>query len=257
MVECWEGIGKMEKSFYGYYLEALGINPRDKPALQSALKRAVETRCFEIELYWKRATYFWAFQAIAGGALSLLFKDGNIISPALLPIPCIIGIISALAALLTAKGSKFWQENWEMHVDMLENALNERVTQVILWKDDVQFSVSRVNEDLIKFVLYGWSIGLVISLANLFPFRFCPSYAWLLSDVNIPLVMLYILIPVIALFRLRSLKTKLSGHIIRSGNHGWQEYTEKKKNQAHTMLWRNPPCERVPTQNGEGPHTRE
>lgn len=33
-----------------------------------ALKMALDTRKFEIELYWKRATYFWAFIALAFGA---------------------------------------------------------------------------------------------------------------------------------------------------------------------------------------------
>ena len=32
-----------------------------------AIKIALETRKFEIELYWKRATYFWAFLVSAFG----------------------------------------------------------------------------------------------------------------------------------------------------------------------------------------------
>ncbi|HYJ44904.1 MAG: hypothetical protein ABWY66_02615 [Xanthobacteraceae bacterium] len=42
---------------------------------REALKQALENRKFEIELYWKRATYFWAFIAAAFAAYFVL--QGN------------------------------------------------------------------------------------------------------------------------------------------------------------------------------------
>lgn len=38
----------------------------------AALKEAREVRKFEIDLYWKRATYFWVFIAAAFGGYSAL-----------------------------------------------------------------------------------------------------------------------------------------------------------------------------------------
>ena len=38
---------------------------------KAALNRAHEIRKFEIELYWKRATYFWLLQAAVFTALGL------------------------------------------------------------------------------------------------------------------------------------------------------------------------------------------
>lgn len=117
-------------NFRDRYFEALGT--RDKSKVEDALKRAHDIRQFEIELYWKRATYFWAFQLIAFTALGLLLKDGEIKSMPLLRIPSSIGVITAFAGMLTARRSKFWQENWEAHVDLLEDETEERLTQVVI-----------------------------------------------------------------------------------------------------------------------------
>lgn len=52
------------------YEEAFGSKPSSDTSLisiesksrwEKAYERACDTRKFEIELYWKRATYFWAF----------------------------------------------------------------------------------------------------------------------------------------------------------------------------------------------------
>jgi hypothetical protein len=109
-----------DPSFHDRYFEALGLNPvADRCKLKAAHARAHDIRKFEIELYWKRATYFWAFQLVAFTALGLLFKDGELANPGLLIIPGTIGTVTAFAGYLTARGSKFWQQNWEAHVDLL------------------------------------------------------------------------------------------------------------------------------------------
>src|SRR5580658_2201060 len=128
-------------NFRKHYFEALGT--RDDSKLLEARKLAHEIRQFEIELYWKRATYFWAFQLVAFTALGLLLRDGKISSMHLLLIPSSIGVITAFAGWLTARGSKFWQENWEARVDLLEDATKERLTQVVLCRRPPQYSVSR------------------------------------------------------------------------------------------------------------------
>ncbi len=42
-----------------------------------ALKHAHDIRKFEIDLYWRRAAYFWTFIAAAFGAFFLLEKTGT------------------------------------------------------------------------------------------------------------------------------------------------------------------------------------
>jgi hypothetical protein len=48
---------------------------------------------------------------VAFTALGLLFKDGKLNLPELLVIPGMIGAVTAFAGYLSARGSKFWQEN--------------------------------------------------------------------------------------------------------------------------------------------------
>ena len=86
---------------------------------------ALDTRKFEIELYWKRAAYFWTFIAltftsffiVANGSLENL----NGAKETFKLIISALGIFLSLCWFLGNKGSKYWQENWEFHVDLLED----------------------------------------------------------------------------------------------------------------------------------------
>ena len=57
------------------YLDALGF--KDDKAREKALNRAYELREFEIEHYWKRGTYFWAFQIAIFAAFAVLWKNSQ------------------------------------------------------------------------------------------------------------------------------------------------------------------------------------
>ena len=49
-------------------------------ALEEALKIALDTRKFEIELYWKRASYFWLFiGAVFVAYFSTLKSDSSLV----------------------------------------------------------------------------------------------------------------------------------------------------------------------------------
>lgn len=128
---------------------------------KDALTRAHDLRKFEIENYWKRATYFWAFQVAAFALLGLIWKDVGQLDRLALLVPAGLGAISAQVAWITAKGSKFWQENWEAHVDLLEQDVEGRMTQVILSKEGAQYSVSAVNQHFMFLLMLGW-IGIFV-----------------------------------------------------------------------------------------------
>ncbi len=163
-----------ESSFRAAYLSALDLPkaPEKAPGTRKvakgdidprkdALTRAHELRKFEIENYWKRATYFWAFQLAAFTLLGLIWKeigkqDG--LDQLALLVPAGLGAVSAQVGWLTAKGSKFWQENWEAHVDMLEREVEGRMTQVVLSKSGAQFSVSSANQNFMLLLMLGWVV---------------------------------------------------------------------------------------------------
>lgn len=155
------------------YFMALALPPDDAEAAGVALARAHELRKFEIENYWKRATYFWAFQLAAFSTLGLLWKiGGDPLDEGVLMVPAALGAVTALVGWLTAQGSKFWQENWEGHVDALEDRLGGRLTQVIVVKHGLSRSVSRVNEALLGLLTLGWScfaFEIAFRIDKLFP----------------------------------------------------------------------------------------
>jgi hypothetical protein len=146
------------------YLEALKFPGEGKP-IEAALARAHEIRKFEIELYWKRANYFWLFQAAAFTAFGLFWREGSDEYRSLAVAFAGIGFLTAWAAWLSAQGSKFWQENWEKHIDLLEDDLEGRLHKTV-WidREGLRPSVSRVNQRL-QLILAGFWGALLLATA--------------------------------------------------------------------------------------------
>lgn len=134
-----------------------------------ALSQALDIRKFEIELYWKRATYFWALIGVSFAGLGLTYgKEASGIFPT--AISC-IGLVFSLGWSLVIKGSKQWQENWENHVEMLENSVHGPLYKTVLRRPapkgiqavskqvltgPAPFSVSSINQIISYFVCCVW-----------------------------------------------------------------------------------------------------
>ncbi len=126
----------------------------DKERGKLAFERAWQIRNFEIEMYWKRANYFWAFIASTFvGYFALISSDSygkpdkfDHIEVYLL---ICIGFVLSVAWLLTNIGSKSWQRHWETHVDLLENAFTGPLYKTVHPKKT--YSVSKINE-IVSFV---------------------------------------------------------------------------------------------------------
>jgi hypothetical protein len=68
----------MRKVTHDEYQAAFGRSDEQlQPRQKEALAHALEIRRFEIELYWKRATYFWTFIAAAFAAYGIIQKARN------------------------------------------------------------------------------------------------------------------------------------------------------------------------------------
>jgi hypothetical protein len=146
------------------YNKAFGLPADPKIDLEKLLDRALDIRKFEIGLYWKRAAYFWAFLAITlGGYFEVLrtnFQRAEK-AEALLAISC-LGFVFAVAWYFVNRASKFWQENWENHVDLLEGAVCGPLYKTVVRDADLRFwklhgpypfSVSKINQLLSLFVV--------------------------------------------------------------------------------------------------------
>lgn len=146
--------------------EYLKLFSDDKPSEtekkhSSALKEALDIRKFEIDLYWRRTGFFWAFITIIYTALFSVFcKYIECPVKYFLFIPVIstlsgLGFFFSIAWHMVNKGSKFWQENWEKHVSLLEESDIEPLYDVYLnpkttgsrWNPtkEFDFSVTKVN----------------------------------------------------------------------------------------------------------------
>lgn len=144
-----------------------------------AYKLALEIRQFEIELYWKRATYFWTLIAATfAGYFTLASSKSD--HPRLIFLVSCIGLILSTSWYLVNRGSKYWQENWERHVDLLEDEFAGPLYKTTIaneqfewWKPHkgYPFSVSKVNQLTSLYVAVVW-VGLAVLS---FPLGHLPS----------------------------------------------------------------------------------
>jgi hypothetical protein len=138
-----------------------------------ALDLALEIRKFEIELYWKRATYFWAFIAAAFGGYGLVQKLDDPEKTLLSVLLSCLGLVFSFGWYCVNRASKRWQQNWENHVDILEDAVLGPLYKVIIEKLDdhgplrriatgsAPLSVSKINQMISLFVVGAWVVLII------------------------------------------------------------------------------------------------
>ena len=79
-------------------------------------KIALETRNFEIELFWKRCNYFLVLNTALAVGIFLLFREGGEPPLLLLFLIFLVGIFVCIAWIMVGYGSKYWQAHWEQVV---------------------------------------------------------------------------------------------------------------------------------------------
>ena len=97
---------------------------------KARLKRAEEIRRFEINLYWRRTTYCWTLIAAAFVAFFGILSANGLDRSVKLLIAFVVanvGFVFSIGWYFINRGSKFWQQNWETQVDILEKNLGENL----------------------------------------------------------------------------------------------------------------------------------
>ncbi|MBJ8825981.1 hypothetical protein I5402_20885 [Citrobacter freundii] len=152
------------KSFFGEKIESFEEDSRTHKMLHLALDKAHDIRKFEIELYWKRATYFFAFFTVITAAFGYLFTSEkySLFAPGV----SIIGIVLSICFIYVNKGSKYWQCNWEYLIDKLEVYITGNLYKVYFFKstDDQRPSVSDINLLISYTICSIWHLMFFISL---------------------------------------------------------------------------------------------
>jgi len=147
------------------YLQQFRGTAQINTRAEAALKNALDIRKFEIDLYWKRSAYFWAFIAAAfAGYFIVLKSDANAPSEILFAINC-LGFTFSVGWYFANRGSKFWQENWEQHVDLLEDEVTGPLYKTVIDRKQYPFrrlfgpfafSLSKLNTILSLYVSAIW-----------------------------------------------------------------------------------------------------
>ena len=164
------------------YKRLFGIDPQNEELRSKALDRALDIRKFEIELYWKRAAYFWTLIAAAFAGYFVIFGSEHMLHKETMAftVAC-VGFLVTFAWLQVNRGSKRWQENWENHVDMLEDAVTGPLYKTVLsrpFNPDLferwftgpgNISVSKTNQIVSLFTLIIWLVLACVALQPLSP----------------------------------------------------------------------------------------
>lgn len=124
------------QSFFETDIESFEVDSRHHKMLGLALEKAHDIRKFEIDLYWKRATYFFAFFTVVITTYGITLSNDNykILSPFI----AIIGIVFSYCFYYVNIGSKYWQENWEFIIDKIEYYVTGNLYKSIFLKTTEQ-----------------------------------------------------------------------------------------------------------------------
>lgn len=150
------------------------ISKSDRKKLHVAFEQAHDIRKFEIELFWKRATHFWIFISVVfagyGGLWLALFKNltepaatsyYNTIGCIFLLILNIVGFTLSWVWIRVMSGSKFWQENWESHIDFLESSFSGHLHKTVFYPKKgtpKHYSVSALSMAVGYLFLLAWVV---------------------------------------------------------------------------------------------------
>lgn len=154
----------------------------DEDKLEKLLELLIEQRKFAIEHYWNRANYFWLFVAAFFVAYVETLPDkggccGNSDDSQMEWVNllvCIGGLFSSICWYMANRGSKYWQENWELHINSISKKLGKPIFQILMnpkkhWNNVLSYypySFTRVNLFLNIVVILIWGVLLGRSICD-------------------------------------------------------------------------------------------
>jgi hypothetical protein len=188
------------------FISALCVEKDNSLTYEKLLERAYDIRKFEIELYWKRATYFWGFLIATFTAYFIVYDRTKFDSNYRLVILC-LGCIFSLSWYLVNRGSWYWQANWERIIDAIEEHLNIPFYKSNLvykskpfpidWLKWYPYSLSQIN---IAISLFIWFIWVAMTLLFFYEIRIPKNADWSVDKIKLALVSITLLFSFFLLF---------------------------------------------------------
>lgn len=166
---------------------------------EAALKHAQDVRKFEIDLYWKRATYFWTLIAALFAGYFVLQGTGSF--PDSSHVVACLGLILSVAWYLVGRGSKFWQQNWEFHLDCLEDDFTGPLHKTVFNQEELSFlqligpypySPSKINQTVGLSVIAIWFVLIFSGSTKYLPClgAYFSTYWWTVGIVFVAILIL-------------------------------------------------------------------
>jgi len=164
-----ESISKQEyiKCYHSAETPTAEKGAPNKDLINKALEIALDTRKFEIELYWKRTAYFVLFiGAIFVGYYNVFSNSKSHWASLFI---AALGFLLSLLWYMANRGSKYWQENWEAQIEELSTYLGTPIFGIIKsHKDSIYnpighypFSVSKVNQMVSLIITSSWFLTFI------------------------------------------------------------------------------------------------
>ena len=139
------------------------------------IKYLLKSQEDEVELYWKRATYFWTFVgAIFAGYFLILNKGNDHIHLKLLIES--LGIIFSFSWYLVNRGSQYWNEYWIDKIKAIKSAyeiytdfpFNKELIKIFCPLEIFPFDVAKINLILSLFIFLLWVVLFLYTVCDKF-----------------------------------------------------------------------------------------
>lgn len=153
----WNRKSITPKEYFISFIDSLPSDETKNFKLKKAYEVISDIRKFEIELFWKRSTFFWAFITAIYTAyyhvLTKIYFIDNHYNHGSIPLIVLasLGLFFCFSWLLSSKASKHWQENWENHIDLLEDEVTGPLYKV--YQANTSYSVSKIT------IVAGWVVS--------------------------------------------------------------------------------------------------
>jgi len=156
-----------EKTAYKKYLDTV-----EPGKLKEALEHAVRRRDFEIELYYKRGTYSWAFVAVAFAGYFAISKDGCDHNPMASFVISCLGTMFTWAWLWVGRASAYWHIRYEEQIKALRCRVfgpyyEPKLEMGPFWSlKPYRASITKINTILSLYVFLVWVVLVLRSIPD-------------------------------------------------------------------------------------------
>ncbi|MBY4951222.1 hypothetical protein [Pantoea sp. DY-17] len=153
----------------------LYIDDEDLKKIKAAYDSAHDIRKFEISLYWQRTTFLWGFMPVLITGFGFCFisffsKEATDFSRSVYSIflltTSLLGLMFSGSWRLMLQSSKFWQENWELSIAVLEKYITGNLHKIHfhrIKKPYIRYSIHKIMLSLMNRVFIVWGVLVIAS----------------------------------------------------------------------------------------------